>query len=100
MNIIGCLVDTQGRLVIGLLAASLLAGIGAGFLLSRHHAPQSTKPDAPIEWNKVQSIPTRMPDAEDVEWQQRAHALDEGQISNSAAPGNRDGSSDGNESAE
>lgn len=75
-----------GRLgLIGIIVAALAGGLGAGFYLSRPAAAQSSKPDAPIEWNQVQAVPTRPPDAEDKEWQERSNALDE-PASNSASP--------------
>jgi endonuclease YncB( thermonuclease family) len=34
--------------------------------------PGAGKPDAPIEWNSVQAVPTRTPDADDVAWEKRS----------------------------
>jgi hypothetical protein len=34
--------------------------------------PGTGKPDAPIEWNAVQAVPTRTPDADDVAWEKRS----------------------------
>ena len=82
IRIIGYLLDRAGRGAIAVVALALLIGVGAGFFLSRPQGPQSTKPDAPIEWNKVQSLPKATHDVEDNEWQERADALD-GNVSDS-----------------
>ena len=71
------LLDPERRGMIAVMALALLVGVGAGFYLSKPQRPQSTKPDAPIEWNKVQAIPKPAHDVEDNEWQERADALDE-----------------------
>ena len=63
--------------LVGVLIAALASGLGAGYYLSRHAPAQSDKSDAPIEWNQVQAVPARAPDAEDNEWQERADVLDE-----------------------
>ncbi len=82
MNLVDTLASSDRRVLVLLIAAALAVGIGTGFLLSRHRAPTSAKSDAPIEWNKVQAVPTRAPDAQDVQWQERANALDEPSKSN------------------
>lgn len=81
-RIIDYLLDRERRGVIAVMALALLVGVGAGFFLSKPHGAQSTKPDAPIEWNKVQALPKATRDVEDNEWQERADALD-GNVSGS-----------------
>jgi hypothetical protein len=77
MRIIDHLSAPQPRRTITLVAFSLMMGLGTGYFLSRHDRPVSIKPDAPIEWKKVQAIPRRAPDVEDKDWQERADALDD-----------------------
>ena len=56
-------------LVFGAVALGLLGG--AAWL--RWNAPATDSgPSGPIEWNEVQAVPTRAPDAADVAWQRRA----------------------------
>jgi hypothetical protein len=38
----------------------------------RTPGPSQTAPSSAIEWNAVQAVPTRAPDAEDVAWEKRA----------------------------
>lgn len=71
--------------LIGIIVAALVGGLAVGYYLSRPDTAHSSKPDAPIEWNKVQAVPTRAPDLEDKEWQERSDALD-GPASNAASP--------------
>lgn len=70
------LLDPERRGMIAVMALALLLGLGAGFFLSKRQAPQSTKPDAPIQWNKVQALPKPTRNVEDKEWQERSDALD------------------------
>jgi endonuclease YncB( thermonuclease family) len=56
--------------------AAAVVGVGAGAAWAWWPAAQSAKPDAPIEWNSVQAVPTRAPDPEDVAWQKRAVEAD------------------------
>lgn len=70
------LLDRERSGVIAVMALALLVGVGAGFFLSKRPGPQSTKPDAPIEWKKVQALPKPTSDVEDNEWQERADELD------------------------
>ena len=91
-RIIDYLLDRERRAVFAVVALALLIGVGAGFFLSRPQGPQSTKPDAPIEWNKVQSLPKATHDVEDNEWQERADSLDEPRT----AARNRTGAAAGN----
>jgi hypothetical protein len=76
-RIVDYLSGPERRGMITMIALALLIGLGAGFFLSRPRGPQSNKPDAPIEWNKVQAIPKPRSDVEDNEWQERAAALDD-----------------------
>src|SRR4051812_33812143 len=60
----GVAVFVLGAVFIGLVVAAMWA---------RWSAPQvDTGPSGPIEWNEVQSVPRRAPDAEDAEWEKRA----------------------------
>ena len=70
------LLESNRRGVIVVMALALLVGVGAGFYLSRPQVRQSTKPDAPIEWHKVQALPKATRDVEDNEWQERSDELD------------------------
>jgi hypothetical protein len=59
-------------LVLGVVFLGLLAGA----VWHRWSAPPvESGPSGPIEWNEVQAVPTRAPDAEDVEWERRAADL-------------------------
>ena len=60
------------RVVPFVLGAVLLGLVAAGVVSWTGKSVRSAKPDAPIEWNAVQAVPTRVPDAEDIAWQQRA----------------------------
>jgi hypothetical protein len=64
------------RGAIALMVCALLFGSAAGYYLSRGSKPHSDKPDHPIEWTKVQSVPTHALDSEDVAWEDRAISLD------------------------
>jgi micrococcal nuclease len=60
-------------LVLGAVALGLLGG--AAWV--RWDAPVADSGfSGPIEWNAVQSVPTRAPDAQDAAWQRRAGAMD------------------------
>jgi micrococcal nuclease len=66
-------VGSRGRmalLVLTMLVAGVAGGLGWQWWNSR--AAGSGPPAAAIEWNAVQAVPTRAPDAEDVEWEKRA----------------------------
>lgn len=54
------------------LGAVLLGFVAAGVISWTGKSVRSGKPDAPIEWNDVQAVPTRAPDAADVAWEKRA----------------------------
>jgi hypothetical protein len=53
-----------------LLGAAAL-GFGGAFLLGSQGPPVSAKPDAPIEWNAVQAVPTRPLTADEIAWEKR-----------------------------
>ena len=55
--------------VLGALAAGL--AIGAGWTWWSEGS-SSSGPSSAIEWNAVQPVPKRAPDAEDAEWEKRA----------------------------
>jgi hypothetical protein len=59
-----------GLIVIG----AVVLGLAAGALWLRWSAPvaESGTFSGPIEWNEVQAVPTRAPDAADVAWEKRA----------------------------
>src|SRR3982751_594465 len=60
-------------LVLGVVFLGLLAG--AAWL--RWNAPAvESGPSGPIEWNEVQAVPTRAPDAADLAWEKRAGSAD------------------------
>ena len=67
----------SNRGMIAVVAAALLAGVGAGYWMSRGPGSFSAKPDQPIQWKAVQDTPKRAPDAEDRDWQGRVDALDQ-----------------------
>jgi hypothetical protein len=56
------------------LAAAACAGISFGLSQSKHGVGATDT--SAIEWNTVQAVPTRAPDAEDVEWEQRSGERD------------------------
>ena len=61
-----------GAFVLWLVLPILLGLAGAGIWL-RWNAPTiDSGPSGPIEWNEVQAVPTRAPDAADVAWEKRA----------------------------
>ena len=64
------------RTMLGVVMAALAVGVGTGFWLSRSPGSSDGKPEQKIEWNTIAAVPTRTPDAEDNEWQERANALD------------------------
>jgi hypothetical protein len=71
-NYAGAPARVRGRgalLVIGVLALGLAGGAAWQRWGSR---PSVSGPSGPIEWNAVQALPTRAPDAEDVAWKKRA----------------------------
>jgi micrococcal nuclease len=64
------------RCLLTLLAGAVAVGLAAGVASNWTDRRTDTAPTAAIEWNAVQEVPTRTPDAEDVEWQKRAEELD------------------------
>ena len=66
----------NNRVMMALVACALVTGLGTGYWLSRGPGSSDGKPEQAIEWSAVQAVPTRTPDAEDNEWQNRADALD------------------------
>lgn len=64
---------TRGGVVLLVLGAVVL-GLGAGAAWQRWNAPvaDSGTFSGPIEWNTVQALPQRAPDAADVAWERRA----------------------------
>jgi hypothetical protein len=68
---------------------AVLVGLTAGMMLgwSGRNAGDVGAASG-IEWNAVQSVPTRAPDAEDLAWEQRARALDGAGSSGGSAAGN------------
>jgi endonuclease YncB( thermonuclease family) len=67
---------SRALLAIAVIVGALGIGVGAGWLLNRDDGAVTAKPDQPIEWNAVQAVPTRAPDAADVAWERRAGAPD------------------------
>jgi hypothetical protein len=57
---------------------AVLLGLAGGMAWQRWSARPAAAPMAAIEWNAVQAVPTRTPDAEDIAWQERAEELDAG----------------------
>jgi hypothetical protein len=53
-----------GAVVLGIIAAGVVGWTGRSVHLA--------KSDAPIEWNAVQAVPRRTPDADDIAWAKRA----------------------------
>lgn len=71
--------DGTGRaMVVAVIAGAVIVGVSAGYFLGRPNSGASGKPDAPIEWNRVQAVPTRAPDAQDIEWRKRSEEADDG----------------------
>ena len=63
---------------VAVIAGAVAVGVGAGYLLDLRGGGGSAKPDEPIEWNAVQAVPTRTPDAQDIAWRKRSEELDKG----------------------
>jgi hypothetical protein len=65
--------DRRGGGVVPVVVSAVLVGLMAGGLLAwTARQPMPAGPSGPIEWNEVQAVPTRAPDAADVAWQRRA----------------------------
>src|SRR5438128_1931962 len=63
----------RGGGVVPVVVSAVLVGLCVGGLLawSARNAG-GNGPSGPIEWNEVQAVPTRAPDAADVAWEKRA----------------------------
>lgn len=60
-----------------LLLGAVFAGLAGGFGWQWWNAPSpSSGRSSAIEWNAVQAVPTRAPDAEDIAWEKRAEEQD------------------------
>jgi hypothetical protein len=66
----------SNRSMMAVAVGALVIGLGTGYWLSRSPGSSDGKPEQPIEWTAMQAVPTRTPDVEDNEWQQRSNALD------------------------
>ena len=64
------------RAMLAVVVCALTIGVGTGYWLSRPPSSSDGKPEQKIEWHEVAAVPTRTPDAEDNEWEERANALD------------------------
>ena len=64
----------QAVAIVAVMLAAIASGIGWQWWNLR--PVESGPPSSPIEWNAVQAVPTRTPDAEDVAWEKRARELD------------------------
>jgi len=54
---------------------AIALGLAGGAAWQRWNAPVvESGPSGPIEWNEVQAVPTRVPDAQDLAWEKRAGA--------------------------
>lgn len=58
------------------IAAAVVGGAAAGVYFDAGSKPAAPSPYSSIEWNEVQAVPTRTPDAEDIEWEDRSVLLD------------------------
>jgi micrococcal nuclease len=56
-----------------IVVSAVLVGLAAGGALSWTARNAGPEPEAAIEWNAVQPVPTRAPDAQDVAWEKRAN---------------------------
>ena len=70
--------ERKGRgLAVVLVLSAVALGLGGGAAWQRWNRPISdTGPSGPIEWNEVQAVPQRVPDAQDVAWERRARQRD------------------------
>ena len=62
--------------VVPVVVSAVLIGLVVGGALSWTARNAGPGPSGPIEWNAVQAVPTRAPDAADVAWEKRAGAPD------------------------
>ena len=60
-----------------MVVSAVVIGLAAGGFLNwtARNADARAKPE--IEWNAVQAVPTRAPDAEDMAWEKRAAGQDD-----------------------
>ena len=63
----------------------LAATVGVVIGYMQANAPREGVDTSAIEWNAVQAVPTRTPDAEDVAWERRSVELDSGSAGSSGA---------------
>jgi len=61
-----------------IVTGAVLAGVAVGAAWQRSPGPRplDASPSSAIEWNAVQAVPARAPDAEDAEWEKRAQEQD------------------------
>jgi len=59
-------------IAVGILVGAVSVGLAGGLAWANWPQQSAGAPSAPIEWNAVQAVPTRTPDADDQAWQQRA----------------------------
>jgi hypothetical protein len=64
--------DRRGGVVPVVVSAVLIGLMVGGLLAWSARQPMPTGPSGPIEWNEVQAVPQRAPDAADVAWERRA----------------------------
>jgi endonuclease YncB( thermonuclease family) len=64
----------RGGVVLLVLVAVFVGLLGGAAWLRWNAPPVDTGPSGPIEWNEVQAVPTRAPDAQDVAWEKKARA--------------------------
>src|SRR3954470_14909477 len=64
--------DRSRRGVVPVVVSAALIGLAVGGALSWTARHSESGPSAAIEWNAVQAVPTRAPDAQDVAWEKRA----------------------------
>lgn len=69
-----------GAVLVGLTAGMMLGWSGRG--------SGDVGAASGIEWNTVQAVPTRTPDAQDIAWEQRARAFDGAGSADGSAAGN------------
>jgi hypothetical protein len=55
-----------------LVAGAVFVGLAAGAMWHQWNATSAPVDTSAIEWNSVQAVPTRTPDAEDVAWEKRS----------------------------
>lgn len=58
--------------VVPVVVSAMVVGLVVGGMLSWTARNADAGPSADIEWNAVQAVPTRAPDAEDIAWEKRA----------------------------